>query len=96
MRGEVVRFLPGLAGNIVASYVKLWSEDRFAGGCFAYAEPGQLSWLLPAARCPDNRLHFAGEHTSPTVGWMDGALESGERAAAEITVAIRNTRRAAV
>jgi len=96
MLTEVVRFLPGLAGNVVASYVKLWAEDRFAGGCCALAEPGQLRWLLPAARCPDHRLHFAGEHTSPMVAWMDGALESGERVAAEITLAIRTTRRAAV
>jgi monoamine oxidase len=86
IREEVLRFLPGLAENIVASYSKVWSEDRFAGGCFAYAEPGQLSWALPAARRPDHRLHFAGEHTSPIVGWMEGALESGERAAAEIRV----------
>jgi len=86
IREEILRFLPGLAENIVASYSKVWAEDRFAGGCFAYAEPGQLSWVLPAARRPDNRLHFAGDHTSPIVGWMEGALESGERAAAEIRV----------
>jgi monoamine oxidase len=87
MLAEIVRFLPELAGNVVASYVKVWAEDPFAGGCCALAEPGQLRWLLPAARSPDHRLHFAGEHTSPMVAWMDGALESGERAAAEITTA---------
>jgi monoamine oxidase len=63
-------------------------RDGFAGGCCVLAEPGQLRWLLPAARCPDRRLHFAGEHTSPMVAWMDGALESGERAATEISTEI--------
>jgi len=34
------------------------------------------------ARRAEGRVHFAGEHTS--TGWMDGALESGYRAAREI------------
>jgi monoamine oxidase len=62
----------------------VWSEDPFAGGGFAFAQPGQLGWIFPAARRPDGRLHFAGEHTSVSIAWMDGALESGERVAAEI------------
>lgn len=85
IQAEVSRFLPGLSSQIVASHVKVWSEDPFAGGAFAFAQPGQLRWIFPAARRPDNRLHFAGEHTSVSIGWMDGALESGERVAAEIT-----------
>jgi len=32
----------------------------------------------------ENGLHFAGEHTSIWTGWMEGALESGERAAREV------------
>lgn len=82
---EISRFLPGLDSHIVASYVKVWREDPFAGGAFTFPQPHQLHWIFPAARRPDNRLHFAGEHTSVTIGWMDGALESGERVAAEIT-----------
>jgi monoamine oxidase len=82
---EIARFLPGLDTDIVASYVKAWREDRFARGGFAFAEPGQFRWIFSAARRSDNRLHFAGEHTSVSFGWMDGALESGERVATEIT-----------
>jgi len=33
---------------------------------------------------PEGRVHFAGEHTSPWSGWMEGALESGLRAAREV------------
>jgi len=29
-------------------------------------------------------VHFAGEHTSLWIAWMNGALECGERAAGEI------------
>ena len=85
IKAEISRFLPGLDSQVIASYVKVWREDPFAAGAFAFAQPGQLHWILPTARRPDNRLHFAGEHTSVSPGWMDGALESGERVAAEIT-----------
>jgi monoamine oxidase len=30
-------------------------------------------------------VHFAGEHTSRFQGWMQGALQSGLRAAREVT-----------
>ena len=33
---------------------------------------------------PEGRIHFAGEHTSVWMRWMQGALESGHRAAREI------------
>jgi len=40
--------------------------------------------LLPHIVAPEGRVHFAGEHTSPWSGWMEGALESGLRAAREV------------
>jgi len=33
---------------------------------------------------PKGRIHFAGEHASSPPGWMQGALESGNRAAREV------------
>jgi len=33
---------------------------------------------------PEGRVHFAGEHTSAWMGWMEGALESAERVAREV------------
>jgi monoamine oxidase len=39
---------------------------------------------MPDISTPQGRLHFAGEHTSAWMGWMEGALQSGERAAREI------------
>ena len=33
---------------------------------------------------PEGPIHFAGEHISGARGWMNGALESGLRAAREI------------
>ncbi len=38
-------------------------------------------------RRPEGRVHFAGEHTSLWIAWMNGALEPAERAVREILVA---------
>jgi monoamine oxidase len=43
--------------------------------------------MFPAMRRTEGRVHFAGEHTSLWMTWMNGALESGERAAREIVAA---------
>jgi monoamine oxidase len=65
----------------------IWHEDPFARGAFAYFEPGQMTALLPVAQRAEGRIHFAGEHTSVWHGWMNGALESGNRAAVEVNAA---------
>jgi monoamine oxidase len=39
---------------------------------------------MPVLASAESGLHFAGEHTSIWTGWMEGALESGERAAREL------------
>ncbi|HEV3255562.1 MAG TPA: FAD-dependent oxidoreductase [Gemmataceae bacterium] len=46
--------------------------------------PGQHSALYRHIIAPEGRIHFAGEHASLTHAWMQGALESGLRAAREI------------
>jgi monoamine oxidase len=40
--------------------------------------------MMPDIARPEEHVHFAGEHTSSWMGWMEGALESGDRAAREI------------
>jgi monoamine oxidase len=40
--------------------------------------------MMPGISTPEGRVHFAGEHTSGWMGWMEGALRSGERAASEV------------
>jgi monoamine oxidase len=62
-----------------------WEDDPWARGGYAFFDPaydpGLRGWL---AR-PFGRLFFAGEHTSVRwQGYMNGAIESGRRAAAEI------------
>jgi monoamine oxidase len=78
-----------LAGApFVASHVYSWDDDAFARGGYAYMDAG----FDPAARNllgrRAGRISFAGEHTSERwQGYMNGAIESGYRAAREVLVA---------
>lgn len=63
---------------------KCWDEDEWARGGYAWYRPGQMSTLLPYVARAEGRIHFAGEHASSLFGWMQGALESGNRAAREV------------
>ena len=84
----VLRGMGKLFGNVAKPFEhgisQVWHEDEWAKGAFTYFEPGQMATLLPVAQRPEGRIHFAGEHTSAWHGWMNGALESGNRTAEEI------------
>lgn len=45
---------------------------------------GQELELFPYITPPSGKVHFAGEHTTLTHGWMQGAIESGIRVAYEV------------
>lgn len=78
---------PGIRQNFEGGTSKCWDEDEWARGDYAWFKPGQMTSLLPHIARPEGRVHFAGEHTSPWTGWMQGALESGIRAAREVNEA---------
>ena len=61
-----------------------WSNDPHAGGAWALWRPGQAATAHPALRAPAGRVFFAGEHTAESYRGMEGAMESGERAALEV------------
>ncbi|MEM9809384.1 MAG: FAD-dependent oxidoreductase, partial [Cyanobacteria bacterium P01_D01_bin.56] len=75
---------PGVANHMETSASISWDADEWAKGGYVWFQPGQMGQHLPTIAQPQGRIHFAGEHTSPWNGWMQGALESGERAAQEI------------
>ena len=61
-----------------------WYDDRYANGAFALFEAGQQTQLQADIVRPEGRIHFAGEHCSLYHAWIQGALESGLRAARAI------------
>ena len=66
---------------------KCWDEDEWSRGACAYFKPGQMHQLTPYIASPEGRVYFAGDHTSTWSGWMQGALQSGHRAACEVALA---------
>lgn len=59
-----------------------WDEDQaLSGGAYMHWAPGQIQAWAERITQPAGRLHFAGEHTSYLHTGMEGAMESGERAA---------------
>jgi monoamine oxidase len=66
-----------------------WPADPWSRGCYGPSMgPGVLTTLGPALRASFGRVHWAGTETSPIwTGYIEGAIRSGERAAAEILAA---------
>ena len=71
--------------ELLAARHVVWEDDRCARGGYAFFDPSFDSELRGWLARPAGRLFFAGEHTSLRwQGYMNGAVESGRRAAAEI------------
>ncbi len=85
---EVEMIYPGIRQHFEGGATKCWDEDPWARGVSSYYKPGEFSSLLPHVARPEGRIYFAGEHTSVWIdGWMQGALESGNRVAREVNEA---------
>jgi hypothetical protein len=41
-------------------------------------------WMIKEWTAPEGRIHFAGDFTTLKTGWVEGAIESGLRAARQI------------
>lgn len=76
--------LPAMRENFEGGASKSWDEDKWARGAWAWFKPGETISLIPHISRVEGRIHFAGEHASAYPGWMQGAFESGTRAAKEI------------
>jgi monoamine oxidase len=84
---DVARIHPEIAQEFELGKMHCWDADPYAGGAFALFEPEQESQLQEDITTPEGRIHFAGEHCSLYHAWIQGALESGIRAANEIHTA---------
>ena len=62
-----------------------WAEEQWTRGCYGcYMTPGGWTSYGTALRAPIGPIHWAGAETATIWnGYMDGAIRSGERAAAE-------------
>jgi monoamine oxidase len=67
-----------------------WTDEEWSRGCYVgYTAPGVLTAYGPAIRAPIGPIHWAGTETATVWnGYMDGAIQSGERAAREALAAL--------
>jgi len=82
---DMAKLFPAIADQYESGTSKCWDEDEWSRGAYAWFRPGQMTRFLPTLGKPEGRIHFAGDHTSPTPGWMEGALHSAERVVKEVT-----------
>lgn len=70
-----------------------WTHNPFTHGSYACPSPGMYTTFYGSLALPElkNKLFFAGEHTSEdSLGYMNGALESGRDAAINIASLLTN------
>jgi monoamine oxidase len=94
-RAQVLASFTGFVGDQAGAPTEYlernWAKEQWSRGCpVAHTPPGLLtkygSWL----RRPAGRVHFAGSETSDYwIGYMDGAVRAGQRAAREVIAAQR-------
>jgi monoamine oxidase len=88
---ELARFF-GPEAKTPIEYAEMdWGEEEYSGGCpLGNFAPGVLSACGDALRAPVGRIHWAGTETArECIGYMEGALESGDRAADEVLALLR-------
>ena len=81
---DIAKLFPAISEQYESGTSKCWEEDEWSRGAYAWFRPGQMAKFLPTLGKPEGRIHFAGDHTSPTPGWMEGALQSAERVVKEV------------
>jgi monoamine oxidase len=80
----------GQPSRLIAARAIDWEAERWSRGGYAVFAPGWKPELRDWLARPHGRVLFAGEHTSVRwQGYMNGAIESGQRAAAEVIAMIR-------
>ncbi|MBE4909083.1 FAD-dependent oxidoreductase [Bacillus luteolus] len=83
---ELNQVFPGLQLSYTGlKSVDLWFKDKWAGGSYSFRKIGQFTRFAGVEMEREGCCFFAGEHTSVRFqGYMNGAVESGERVALEV------------
>jgi monoamine oxidase len=87
--GEFAAYFGPQASSPTDFVEKDWSTEEWTRGCpVAFLPPGVMVTYGASLRAPVGRVHWAGTETSTYwFGYMDGAVRSGERVAAEVVSA---------
>ncbi len=75
------------AGNKYLAHMEHWPSDPNSKGSYTCNQPGYFTTMEGTVGAPEGNLYFCGEHTDPFYEWqgfMEGAANSGIRAAGEL------------
>lgn len=79
-----LREMYGLTEPPIGAFSRAWSNEPRYGGSYAAYGPGQVTAHWDVLRRPCGPIRLAGEAVATWTGYLEGAVESGERAAGEI------------
>ena len=79
-----IKTLWGSSDLIEHTETVAWLNEPFTRGSYMALAQGDVLKHWKTLFEPAGRLFFAGEHATAIQGFMEGALESGQRAAATI------------
>jgi len=81
---EIEKIFPGSSDLVEHTATIAWLNEPYTRASYMALAPGQVTAHWRTLSEPAGRLFFAGEHTTAIQGFMEGAVESGQRAAASI------------
>jgi monoamine oxidase len=81
---EIDKLFPGSSDLVEHTATVAWPNEPYTRGSYMALAPGEVIAHWRTLFEPAGRLFFAGEHATPIQGFMEGAVESGQRAAATI------------
>jgi monoamine oxidase len=82
-----MRSIHGITAAATGGFSRAWSAERRYGGSYAVYRPGQITAFWETLRNHHGRIWLAGEHVATFTGYLEGAVETGERVAEEIHAA---------
>jgi monoamine oxidase len=82
--------LPGLTAQFNGkTQLEYWPGNALTRGSYSYWKVGQYTKFVGVEGEREGACHFCGEHTSLDFqGYLNGAVETGERAASEVRAAL--------
>ncbi|CAF3696692.1 unnamed protein product, partial [Rotaria sp. Silwood1] len=81
-----------ISTHLIEYVEKDWNVEPYSGGCPCHnATTGSMKDFVDGLRKPYKMIHFAGTETATQwMGYMDGAVDAGRRAASEVLVSFRD------
>jgi monoamine oxidase len=90
--GQIEPLLPGAKANYNGkAFIDYWTGYEWTKGSYSYWKVGQYTAWSGMEYREQSGCHFCGEHTSQDFqGYLQGGVETGQRAAADIVAAFKH------